>query len=79
MLLDKVEEIIRTKEREEITTRDALSLMMRLGGDEGKLSMEELKEVCLELLFAGHATVASASTLLLYFLGRSVDLVLSVF
>ena len=67
---------------------DALSLMMRLGdtetetegegegegSKEGKrqLDRNELKDICLELLFAGHATVTSASTTLLYYLARCV-------
>ena len=50
--------------------RDALWLMTQLGGEERKLTMEELKELCLELLFAGHATVASSSTSLFYFLAK---------
>ena len=73
ILLEKIEECIRSKERQsEVTScgRDALWLMMQLGGEERRLTMEELKEACLELLFAGHATVSSASTSLFYFLAR---------
>ncbi|XP_074641268.1 cytochrome P450 26A1-like [Tubulanus polymorphus] len=41
---------------------DALWLLMNASDDDGtKLSMMELKEACLELLFAGHETTASAA------------------
>ena len=73
ILLEKIEECIRTKEQQgdvTSTDRDALWLMTQLGGEERKLTMEELKELCLELLFTGHATVASSSTSLFYYLAK---------
>ena len=56
-----------SSESNETPIQDALSWSML--EEEGK-NMEELKELYLELLFAGHATVASAANTLIYHLAR---------
>nr|KAG5700960.1 hypothetical protein BaRGS_034245 [Batillaria attramentaria] len=74
-LLEKIENCIRERESQPEVGKDALSLLMRLGGEDRELTNEELKNVCLELLFAGHATASSASTSLFYFLAKNPPVV----
>ncbi|XP_050396659.1 cytochrome P450 26B1-like [Patella vulgata] len=66
ILLERIEECIQQKQTQENDSgfNDAMKLMMDMEGDE-KLNLEELKDVGLELLFAGHATCASAAASLL--------------
>lgn len=68
-LLSKIEECLQQR-KEEGSGFDALSLMMGIDGEE-KLTLEELKDVGLELLFAGHATCASAASSLLLHLAKN--------
>ncbi|XP_046361189.2 cytochrome P450 26A1-like [Haliotis rufescens] len=72
-LLSKIEECLQQR-KEEGSGFDALSLMMGIDGEE-KLTLEELKDVGLELLFAGHATCASAASSLLLHLAKNKHVV----
>ncbi|RUS78442.1 hypothetical protein EGW08_013788 [Elysia chlorotica] len=72
-LLDEIgESLTRKTKRAEVegvsngsrNSRDALSRLLEDQGEES-LTSSELKELCLELLFAGHATTASAATSLI--------------
>ncbi|KAL8616610.1 hypothetical protein ACOMHN_036642 [Nucella lapillus] len=81
-LLQKIDEWMKRKEElasEGMTSSgtDALQLMMTyLQRHEGQqLTREEQKEVCLDLMFAGHATAASAATSLFYLLARNPQVI----
>ncbi|KAK3582658.1 hypothetical protein CHS0354_001708 [Potamilus streckersoni] len=74
-LLKEIEEcILRKRDSGDLAhASDALSYLMAIDGRE-KLSLIELKETCLELLFAGHQTTASAASFLMIQLGQREDL-----
>lgn len=60
-LLDQLEAIIRQRQQELHTNEDALSLLLLARDEQGNsLSLEELKDQVLMLLFAGHETLTSA-------------------
>ncbi|XP_076464042.1 cytochrome P450 26A1-like [Babylonia areolata] len=79
ILLRTIEEWIQEKEERqqaEVTPSgtDALQLLvaqLQSYQEEDQLTREELKEVCLDLMFAGHATISSAATSLVYLLNRN--------
>ncbi|MEG4277049.1 cytochrome P450 [Microcoleus sp. MON1_C1] len=61
LLLPELENIIRDRQQGAPSGNDALSLLISARDDEGKgLSLEELKDQVLLLLFAGHETLTSA-------------------
>ncbi|KAL3865139.1 hypothetical protein ACJMK2_006760 [Sinanodonta woodiana] len=74
-LLHKIGECIQKKRESEDLAHasDALSYLMEVDGPD-KLSLTELQETCLELLFAGHETTASAASFLMMQLGKREDL-----
>ncbi|ESO95169.1 hypothetical protein LOTGIDRAFT_189041 [Lottia gigantea] len=75
VLLAKIEECIKDKYKKSgADFKDAMMLMMDMSDDE-KLNLEELKDVGLELLFAGHATCASAAASLLSQLAKNKSVV----
>ncbi|XP_070540854.1 cytochrome P450 26A1-like isoform X2 [Ptychodera flava] len=57
--------------------RDLLQVICTEAGDDGeeKMDTEKLKELALELLFAGHTTTASASTMLLVYLYQNPHII----
>ncbi|KAH9492955.1 hypothetical protein Btru_023916 [Bulinus truncatus] len=76
ILLQKIEECLVKKKQfpeESYVVRDVMTQLLAAKGEDA-LDIEELKELSLELLFAGHSTTASAATSLLIHLhdNRSV-------
>lgn len=62
-LLTELEKIIQERQQQEYVGNDALGILMRAEDEEGnKLSVEELKDQLLNLLFAGHETLTSSLT-----------------
>jgi cytochrome P450 len=62
-LLKELEKIIIKRQQENSVTQDALGLLLNAKDEEGNsLSIEELKDQILLLLFAGHETLTSAIT-----------------
>jgi cytochrome P450 len=62
-LLVKIEEIVRQRQQQPNTNEDALGIMMQARDEDGnELSLQELKEQVLLLMFAGHETMTSALT-----------------
>ncbi|HEY9673109.1 MAG TPA: cytochrome P450 [Waterburya sp.] len=60
-LLVKIEEIVRQRQQQSESGEDALGLLLQARDEEGNsLSLEELKDQVLLLLFAGHETLTSA-------------------
>ena len=60
-LLENIEQIIRKRQQAEDPGEDALGLLIKAEDEEGNsLSLEELKDQILLLLFAGHETLTSA-------------------
>jgi cytochrome P450 len=60
-ILDHIEKIVLRRQAEQNPGQDALGLLLQAGDDEGNgLSLAELKDQVLLLLFAGHETVTSA-------------------
>jgi cytochrome P450 len=61
LLLDEIEQTIVARQQAAEPGQDALSLLIQARDDEGQgLSLEELKDQILLLLFAGHETLTSA-------------------
>ncbi len=61
LLLDEIEQTIVTRQQSADLSQDALSLLIQAQDDDGQgLSLEELKDQILLLLFAGHETLTSA-------------------
>lgn len=62
-LLTELEKIIQERQQQEYVGNDALGILMQAEDEEGnKLSVEELKDQLLNLLFAGHETLTSSLT-----------------
>ena len=60
-LLAKIEEIVRQRQQQPESGEDALGLLLQAHDEEGNsLSLQELKDQVLLLLFAGHETLTSA-------------------
>ncbi|XP_063433670.1 cytochrome P450 26A1-like [Mytilus trossulus] len=76
ILLNKIGECIQKKEKRGSCDafQDALSLLMDMSGT-GRLSVTEIKDVGLELLFAGHETTASATVTIILQLTKNKDVV----
>jgi retinoid hydroxylase len=61
LLLTEIEQIIHKRQQSQSIGNDALSLLMQAEDEQGKrLSLAELKDQVLLLLFAGHETLTSA-------------------
>jgi retinoid hydroxylase len=61
LLLKEIERIVQERQQQEDTQTDALGILMAARDEEGnKLSVDELKDQVLNLLFAGHETLTSA-------------------
>ncbi|CAL1548471.1 unnamed protein product [Lymnaea stagnalis] len=81
LLLKKIQECLESKKRDAAANQsllnsgegeDALSRLMKASGEDA-LTDSELKDLSLELLFAGHATTASAATSLVIKLHEHSD------
>jgi len=61
LLLTRIEQLIRERQLQNISTQDVLGLLLQARDEEGNsLELHELKEQILTLLFAGHDTLSSA-------------------
>ncbi|MEG4217437.1 cytochrome P450 [Microcoleus sp. Pol14C6] len=79
LLLAELEKIIRDRQQGTPSGNDALSLLISARDDEGNsLSLEELKDQVLLLLFAGHETLTSALTSFCLLLAQNPDVVAKV-
>jgi len=79
LLLAEVEKIIRDRQLGTPSGKDALSLLISGRDDEGNsLSLEELKDQVLMLLFAGHDTLTSALTSFCILLAQHPDVMAKV-
>lgn len=69
MLLKKIDEVIQEKlaSNDFSDGSDVLSMMHQMGEDDN-LSIDEIKNVFIEILFAGHGTTSSAEAYLVYIL-----------
>ncbi|OWF38262.1 cytochrome P450 26A1-like [Mizuhopecten yessoensis] len=78
-LLQKIEQCIKEKQGSGSphSFMDALSLMMDIEGEE-KLTLDEAKDVGLELLFAGHETTSSAACTLVLQLTKHPKVMLKI-
>ena len=79
LLLAELENIIRDRQQRTPSGKDALSLLISARDDEGKsLSLEDLKDQVLLLLFAGHETLTSAITSFCLLLAQNPDVMAKV-
>ena len=79
LLLAELEKIIRDRQQETPSGNDALSLLISARDDEGNsLSLEELKDQVLLLLFAGHETLTSAIASFCLLLAQHPDVMAKV-
>ncbi|MEW5856578.1 MAG: cytochrome P450 [Cyanobacteriota bacterium] len=61
LILARIEEIVKERQQQATSTQDVLGLLLQARDEEGNtLSLQELKEQLLTLLFAGHDTLSSA-------------------
>ncbi|AFZ32049.1 (+)-abscisic acid 8'-hydroxylase [Gloeocapsa sp. PCC 7428] len=71
LLLAKIEAIILERQQQSTTKQDVLGLLLQARDEEGHgLSLQELKEQLLTLLFAGHDTLSSSLTALCLLLAQ---------
>ncbi|MEG4627765.1 cytochrome P450 [Microcoleus sp. w1-18aA5] len=79
LLLAELDKIIRDRQQGTPSGKDALSLLISARDDEGNsLSLEELKDQVLLLLFAGHETLTSAITSFCLLLAQNPDVMAKV-
>jgi cytochrome P450 len=79
LLLAELEKIIRDRQRGTPSGNDALSLLISARDDEGNsLSLDELKDQVLLLLFAGHETLTSAIASFCLLLAQNPDVMAKV-
>ncbi len=72
ILLQEIENIILERQQKENLEQDALGLLLQAKDEEGNsLSLEELKDQILTLLFAGHDTLTSSLTLFCLLVGQN--------
>jgi len=74
-LLAKIEDIVRQRQQQPDSNEDALGLLLQARDEDGNsLSLEELKDQVLMLLFAGHETLTSAIASLCLLLAQHPDI-----
>jgi cytochrome P450 len=79
LLLTELEKIIRNRQQGTLSGKDALSLLISGRDEEGNsLSLEELKDQVLLLLFAGHETLTSAISSFCLLLAQNPDVMAKV-
>ena len=73
-LLNQIETIIRKRQQQAETGEDALGLLLQAEDENGnRLSVEELKDQILTLLFAGHETLTASLTAFCLLLAQHPD------
>jgi retinoid hydroxylase len=73
-LLQYIEKIVTIRQQQENLGNDALGILLQAKDEEGNsLSLEELKDQVLLLLFAGHETLTSALTSFCLLTARSIE------
>ncbi|EAW38299.1 cytochrome P450 [Lyngbya sp. PCC 8106] len=73
-LLNQIETIIRQRQQQAEPGEDALGLLLQAKDEDGNsLSVEELKDQILTLLFAGHETLTSSVTAFCFLLAQHPD------
>jgi cytochrome P450 len=78
LLLAEIENIVRQRQETENSFQDALELLLQARDEEGKhLSLDELKDQLLTLLFAGHETLTSALASLCLLLAQHPEVLAS--
>jgi cytochrome P450 len=76
-LLIQIGEIVKVRQQQQIPSQDALGLLLEARDEEGNsLSLSEMKDQILMLLFAGHETVTSALSSLCLLLAQHPDVLL---
>jgi retinoid hydroxylase len=79
LLLSEIEKIVRKRQQDPTSSRDALGILLQARDEDGNsLSLQEVKEQVLTLLFAGHETLASALTSLCLLLAHHPEVVATV-
>jgi cytochrome P450 len=74
-LLAKIEEVVRQRQQQPSSLDDSLGLLLQARDEDGNsLSLEELKDQVLTLLFAGHETLTSAIASLCLLLAQHPDI-----
>lgn len=80
LLLVKIEAIILERQQQSTTKQDVLGLLLQARDEEGHgLSLQELKEQLLTLLFAGHDTLSSSLTALCLLLAQHPQVKKAIF
>lgn len=78
-LLAKIEDIVRRRQQEQTPRNDALALLLEARDEEGNgLTLDELKDQVLLLLFAGHETVTSSLCSLCLLLAQHPEVVTKI-
>ncbi|EDX74980.1 Cytochrome P450 superfamily [Coleofasciculus chthonoplastes PCC 7420] len=78
-LLNQIEQIIRQRQQSSDPGQDALGLLLQARDEQGNsLSLEELKDQILLLLFAGHETLTSALASTCLLLAQHPDIVAAI-
>ena len=77
-IFEKLESVIRMKQSKEYPDDSALVNFLLNNDEKEKLTLEEIKNLCLELLFAGHETTSSAACTLVLHLAKHSDIVRKV-
>jgi retinoid hydroxylase len=78
-LLMKIEEIILQRQQQTASSQDALGLLLQATDEDGSsLSIQELKDQVLSLLFAGHETLTSAIASFCLLLAQHPDVLAKV-
>lgn len=77
-LLAKIEDIVRQRQQQPNSSQDALGILLQARDEDGNsLSLQELKEQVLVLLFAGHETLTSAIASLCLLLAQHPEVLAS--
>jgi len=78
-LLAKIEEIVQQRQQQPDSGEDALGILLQARDEEGnRLSLQELKDQVLLLLFAGHETLTSALASMCLLLAQHPEVVATI-
>jgi cytochrome P450 len=79
LLLKQIEEIVLQRQQQPASNKDALGMLLQATDDDGNsLSVEEIKDQILTLLFAGHETLTSAIASMCLLLAQHPDVLAKV-
>ncbi|MEO1432257.1 MAG: cytochrome P450 [Cyanobacteria bacterium J06632_19] len=79
LLLEQIEEIVLQRQQQPASNKDALGMLLQATDDDGNsLSVEEIKDQVLTLLFAGHETLTSAIASMCLLLAQHPDVLAKV-